>query len=98
MAVEVDLPWVAAYRALAPAIERAKLDTDGKRFGLHSFRHAYATRLILSRRDPQVVARLLGHSSTALLFARYSHAFDALRGTTELHAAVEGALTGAQSA
>lgn len=42
---------------------------------LHDLRHAYATALLAARLTVHAVAELLGHSSPALVMARYGHAY-----------------------
>lgn len=41
---------------------------------LHELRHAFATHALAAGLSAHVVARLLGHSSAALVWARYGHA------------------------
>ena len=83
-------------RAFTLAVKKSKVEVDGARYSMHSFRHAYATALILDGVDAQVVSRLLGHSSTALLFSRYSTPSRRCVGH-HLHAVVERALAGGAS-
>ena len=42
---------------------------------LHDLRHAYATALLAAGLTVHAVAELLGHSSPALVMARYGHAY-----------------------
>jgi integrase len=44
---------------------------------LHDLRHAYATALLAAGLTVHAVAELLGHSSPALVMARYGHAYAA---------------------
>jgi integrase len=42
---------------------------------LHDLRHAYASALLAAGLTVHAVAELLGHSSPALVMARYGHAY-----------------------
>lgn len=48
-------------------------------YGLHSFRHLYATMLIYSGYDAKQVADMMGHASPVVTLNTYTHAFDVVK-------------------
>lgn len=52
---------------------RRLAEKTGKHFCLGDFRHGFATRMLESGLDHIVVAKLLGHSTTAVLSKYYAH-------------------------
>lgn len=52
-------------------------DTHGlERFGIHTFRHTYATRMLEKEVPPKVVSEILGHADVKTTLQIYSHVFD----------------------
>lgn len=46
------------------------------RFGIHTFRHTYATRMLEKEVPPKVVSEILGHADVKTTLQIYSHVFD----------------------
>jgi integrase len=59
------------HKGLRPALKAAKL----RRVTLHSFRHSFASALIMGGEPVTNVANLLGHSSPAVTMRIYAHWF-----------------------
>lgn len=51
---------------------------------LHDLRHAYATALLAAGLTVHAVAEFLGHSSSALVMARYGHAYEAEKASSAM--------------
>ena len=69
-------------RGVERALEAAKLDGQG--ISSHSFRHTYASLLIVGLKlDPVGVAGQLGHSNPATTLKVYAHMFDRARHADE---------------
>ena len=78
-------PGVRRREGTGPHAERpaaARLPRAAQRAGLgeplpklHDLRHAYASALLAAGLTVHAVAELLGHSSPALVMARYGHAY-----------------------
>jgi integrase len=83
------------HRGLAPTLIAAGVTTpDGRpKYGLHSFRHFYASWCINRRKDgglelpPKVVQERLGHSSIMMTMDVYGHLFPRGDDSAELAAA-----------
>jgi integrase len=90
-----------AHRGLAPTLIAAGITTaDGRpKYGLHAFRHFYASWCINRRADgglelpPKVVQERLGHSSIMMTMDVYGHLFPRGDDSAEL-AAAERSLLG----
>jgi integrase len=74
------------HRSTAKGIERAvKRGGLGNGISAHSFRHTFASQLIIGLRlDPVRVSRLLGHTSPAFTASTYAHMFEQARHADEL--------------
>jgi len=64
-------------RRLAPAqIAAGVIDGNGEpKYGLHAFRHFFASRLIDQGFGPKRVQSLMGHSGIQITFDTYGHLF-----------------------
>ncbi len=72
----------SAGRGIARTLERAGL--DGQKISAHTFRHTFASLLIVGLKlDPVGVAAQLGHSNPATTLRVYSHLFDRARHADE---------------
>jgi integrase len=60
-------------RHFRPAVERAGIK---RRIRIYDLRHTFCTVALESGVDPLAVARLMGHSSTAMVFNVYGHVSD----------------------
>ena len=70
------------HRSTARAVERTlkRAGLDGQGLSSHTFRHTYASLLIVGLRlDPVNVASQLGHSNPSTTLRFYSHLFDTAR-------------------
>ena len=56
-------------RAWKSSLAKASL----REFTPYSLRHAFATNLLSAGVDPGTVAKLMGHTSTDMIFAHYQH-------------------------
>lgn len=69
-------------RGVERALKNAKLDGEG--ISSHSFRHTYASLLIVGLKlDPVAVASQIGHSNPATTLRVYAHLFDKARHADE---------------
>jgi integrase len=76
----------SASRGVERAVERAKLSDVSS----HTFRHTFASLLIVGLRlDPVRVARQLGHASATTTLNTYAHLFENARHADELRASME---------
>jgi integrase len=67
-------------RGLDKAMERAKLDGEGRaKLTWHGLRHIAASMQIAAGYPPEYVARQLGHANSAITQRLYSHEFDRRR-------------------
>jgi integrase len=74
----------ATTRSIRAAIARARI-TNGAEIHAHSFRHGFASMLIVDLRyDPVNVARQLGHADPATTLRVYAHLFEKARHADEL--------------
>lgn len=74
----------ATTRSIRAAIARAKI-ANGAEIHAHSFRHGFASMLIVDLRyDPVNVARQLGHADPATTLRVYAHLFEKARHAHEL--------------
>ncbi len=72
----------SAGRGIQRAVMRAGL--DGQQISAHTFRHTFASLLIVGLKlDPVGVAAQLGHSNPATTLRVYSHLFDRARHADE---------------
>ena len=71
-------------RGFEPARKRAGI--EGVSF--HSMRHAFASRMIARGISPTVLAKLMGHESSAITERRYIHLFDKQRTDDAVRAAM----------
>jgi integrase len=65
-------------------VQRRGFEFAAKRAGItgvsfHSLRHLFASRMIARDVSAMVLARLMGHESSAITEGRYIHLFDAVR-------------------
>ena len=60
-------------RSVQQTFERICLECGIPHKGLHALRHSFATSLIDNGVAPNVVSRLLGHSSVKFTYDRYVH-------------------------
>ena len=74
------------HRSTAKGIERAVTRAGlGRGISAHSFRHTFASQLIVGLGlDPVRVSRLLGHTSPAFTASTYAHMFEQARHADEL--------------
>jgi integrase len=70
-----DAPWTRNAMACRFARLRARLGL-GREATAESFRHRFATDLLLAGVSPAIVAKLMGHTSTVMLGRNYSHLGD----------------------
>jgi integrase len=58
----------------------------------HQLRHIAASRLLATLRDPEYVARLLGHSSSAITLGVYGHVLNREAQAERAREALDGLL------
>lgn len=76
------LPWLIHYnrkpvrsirRAWATALRRAGIT---RRIRPYDLRHSFATQALAAGADPLATARIMGHSTTAMIHRHYQHVLD----------------------
>lgn len=66
-----ERPWTAANLGAACRFIKDEIKMPG--FRLTDLRHSFAHRRLVRGQDPVVVAKLMGHSSTDMIYKRYGH-------------------------
>jgi len=75
-------------RGLDPAVRRAGLEA-GERLRFHDLRHTFASLLVAEGLNVVFVSRQLGHASSNITLAVYSHLFDRAEHGQRARAALE---------
>jgi integrase len=79
-------------RGFEPAAEKAGI--EGVTF--HDMRHAFASRMISREISSTVLAKLMGHESSAFTEKVYVHLFDQIRTDDDVRAAMAPAATASE--
>ena len=67
--------WIEPRR-IQSDLDKINEERGLDKFGIHTFRHTYATRMLEKEVPPKVVSEILGHADVKTTLQIYSHVFD----------------------